>query len=396
MILQNNKKSIKNIELHKFKVPAKSISHKNIEGYKAQTKFLLNELISAEYELGNLKQILNASSDAILITTTDVKIIYVNPAWEKLTGYTLPEVVGKNPKFLKSGKTPHTVYKKMWSQLRDNQSFSNEELINKKKDGTEFTAHSTTFPVTRLNTTVYYVQFLYDISESKEQEKQKQLILAIVSHELKTPITILKLLISKYSNPKKRYQIKQEDWQNMDKELNRLTQLIDESLDISKIDSNKLNLTPAIFDLNSLIEQIMEQLSVTVGKHKIYFSTIPSLIVVADPKRIKQVLLNLLTNALKFSPSESKVEINASKNKSYAIVTVKDNGIGISKEEQILIFDKSYQVQNKSSDGLGLGLYISKEIIKKHHGKIWVTSEEDQGSTFSFTLPLKKELNNIL
>lgn len=363
--------------------------HESIERYKQQNKLLLDQLISAESEIMNLTQILDACSDAILITSPESKIIYVNPSWEKLMGYSSPEVLGKNPKFLQSGKTPAKYYKNLRLNLHHRQPFTSDELINKRKDGTLFPAHSTIYPVTRLDTILYYVQFLYDISPQVEHENQRQQLLSIVSHELKTPITVLKLLISRYISAKNRRQVRVEDLQNIDKELDRLTQLIDESLDISKIESNKLNLNLTIFDLNNLIKETINQLSVIDQKHQIYFSSPDDLFVEADYKRIKQVLINLVTNAVKYSPDKDRVEINTKSNKKSIIVSVKDYGLGIPKEEQTLIFDKSYQIKKRSSDGLGLGLYICKEVIKKHHGKIWVKSQPGKGSIFFFSIPIR-------
>lgn len=339
-------------------------------------------------ELKNLKQILDASSDSILITDPNTNILYTNPAWEKLTGYTSKEVEGKNPHFLQSGKTPKQIYKKVWQHLKKNQSFSHDNLINKRKDGTEFPAHSTYFPVLQDNKVLYYVQILYDISKQKKKEIQRQQLLSTVSHELKTPITVLKLLLSRFSTSKKRQCMKDQEWQTINQELDRLVMIINESLDISRIESNRLNIELIPSDLNQLIKETITHISIIAKDHTINYLPIKKTLVIIDPKRIKQVLINLLTNAIKFSPRNTKIKIKVSLKKHHALISIKDQGIGIPKPEQTLIFDQSYQIQKHSSEGLGLGLYISKEIIKKHHGKIWVQSKVGIGSTFLFTLPL--------
>ncbi len=352
-----------------------------------QYQLLLHELLSVEHELSDLRQILHCAPEAILITNLIAQIIYVNPAWEELTGYTLDEVKNKNPKFLQSGKTPKDMYRQLWQHLKNNQSFTHEKLINKKKDGTEFSAHTTTFPVMRLNSAVYYVQFLYDITEKKKDEQQRQELLSIVSHELKTPITVLKLLITNRLSSIKKLRI--SDLELMNKELDRLTDLINETLDISRIDSNRLHLDFTFFDLNQLIEEVFEQISFVLDGHKIVVETIPNLFVIADYNRIKQVLINFLTNALKYSKNGTVVQLKTFKHAKQIVVSVKDEGVGISEEMLPFVFDKSFQVIKQSTQGLGLGLYISAEIMRKHHGKIWVKSEEGKGSTFFFSLPLK-------
>ncbi len=117
-------------------------------------------------------------------------------------------------------------------------------------------------------------------------------------------------------------------------------------------------------------------------------------IVIADPTRIEQVLLNLLSNAVKYSPANTSIAVSLKIIGSHVVVFVRDEGFGVPKNKQKLIFDRYYQVKTKSKIGFGLGLYISKEIVKRHKGKIWVESEKGRGSTFYFSLPLFVEEND--
>lgn len=350
-------------------------------------ELLLNEFLSAENEISDLRQILHSAPDAILITNPSVEIIYVNPAWEKLTGYSFKEVQNKNPTFLQSAKTPREVYKQLWKNLKQLRSFSHDGYVEKRKDGSEFTAHSTTFPVLRFNAPIYYVQFLYDITEFCKENTQRRELLSFVAHELKTPITVMKLLLSNRIKSKKKFAA--EDFDLMNRELDRLTSLINESLDISRIDSDRLHLNFSHFDLNQLIEEVFEQISLILEGHKITVETAPNLFVVADYNRIKQVLINFLTNAIKYSKAETIIELKVGKKAKQVVVSVKDEGIGINEDRLPYIFDKFFQVKKQSTEGLGLGLYICSEIIKKHHGKIWVKSQLGKGSEFFFSLPLK-------
>ncbi len=353
---------------------------------KASHQLLLSELVSIEHELSDLRQILHSTPEAILVTNLKAEIIYVNPAWERLTGYTFDEVRGKNPKLLQSGKTPREFYKQLWQHLKNNRSFTQETMINKRKDGTEFNAKSTAFPVLQFYNPIYYVQFLHDVTEEKKEELQRKELLSMVSHELKTPVTVLKLLISsRLKNIKK---LSVSDLELMKKELDRLTDLINESLDVSRLYSDRLNLDLRHFNLNQLVEEVFEQISFVLEGHKIVVETLPDLIVVADYNRIKQVLLNFLTNALKYSSIGTTVELKVNKIKRNVVVSVKDEGIGIPEKRLPFVFDKFFQVKSKNTEGLGLGLYISAEIINMHKGKIWVQSREGEGSTFYFSLPL--------
>lgn len=336
-----------------------------------------------------LHQILAASSDPILITTKDVKIIFANPAWEKLTGYTLEEVRGKNPKLMQSGKTPKSIYKKLWKALLKKQSFSCEEVINKRKDGSTYQIHCSIFPVIIDGEVTHYVQIQYDITKKKRLDKLKSEFLSVVSHELKTPITVLKLFTqSKLATSQKTNTatLTTKELDLFNREFTRLTNLINDMLDNARIETGKMRMRFEPFNLTELTQETIEKISVIAKNYTFVFEETQSCIVCADKQRIEQVLLNLLSNAIKYSPKESTIEIRLAKNNSHVVISIKDEGVGIPKKERKTIFDKFYQVRRQ--DGFGLGLYISKEIIKRHKGKIWVEAKSEKGSAFFFTLPL--------
>lgn len=354
---------------------------------KDRYNLLLNELASIEHELNDLRQILHSAPEAILITNLVDEIIYVNPAWEEIMGYSFDEVKDKKPNFLISGKDSKEDYKKLWKYLKKNQPYTNEKLVNKRKDKSEFIAYTTTFPVVCFNKPIYYVQFLHDITEEKKTEQERQELLSLVAHELKTPITVLKLLLSNRIKSKKKFTI--SDLTLMNKELDRLTDLINESLDISRIDSDRFYLNVTYFDLNQLIEEVFEQVAFILDGHKITIVSVPNLYVAADYNRIKQVLINFLTNAIKYSLPGTTIGLNVRILKKNIIVSVKDEGFGIPKDKLPFVFNKFVQVKKQNTEGLGLGLYISADIMHKHKGKIWVESKEGKGSTFYFSLPLR-------
>jgi len=160
-------------------------------------------------------------------------------------------------------------------------------------------------------------------------------------------------------------------------------------LDSSRFETGKQFMTYEEVSLADLSKKTIEKIQIYAKNHTI---TIKDLSyekhVIADPARIEQVLLNLLSNAVKYSPEGSEILLQVSNDDRNAIVSVTDHGIGISKNMHKIIFDRYYQVKAKSKIGFGLGLYISKEIIKRHKGKIWVESKKGKGSTFFFSLPL--------
>jgi len=185
----------------------------------------------------------------------------------------------------------------------------------------------------------------------------------------------------------------------MERQLNKLTTLTSDLLDISKIQTGKFILREDIFDLAQTVRETVDNLSGTTSTHKLLLDCpINSIPTFGDKDRIEQVLINLLTNAIKYSPNAEKVMISVSADQQNACIRVQDFGIGISKDHQQHIFECFYQAAEpgeKTFPGLGMGLFITNEIIQQHHGRIWIESTEGVGSIFSFTLPLRQDTMTV-
>ncbi len=332
-------------------------------------------------------ELVNASPDPVLITDSKTQIIYVNPAWQNLTGYSFKEGKGKNPRFLQSGKTPKRIYKMLWKKLVKGKSFYTDEVIDKKKDGREYQTFSTYFPIQRGNKNIFYVQIQHDVTKQKLEEQRRKEFLSQASHELKTPVTTLKLLSQVISRKLKGKKINLAEVAVMERELNYLTNLINELLNLSQIEIGKVHLNLEKIDLAKLIREVTGRMKFLINRQKISIEIFRSLEVLADKYRLEQVLINLLTNASKYSPGKSVITVSLEKKGKYAYVSVADYGEGIPASKLPLLFDKYYQA-NLKKIGFGLGLYISKGIILRHKGKIWAESKLGKGSTFYFSLPL--------
>ncbi|GCE30321.1 two-component hybrid sensor and regulator [Dictyobacter alpinus] len=233
-----------------------------------------------------------------------------------------------------------------------------------------------------------------DITEQKRLEQQKDEFIGIASHELKTPVTSLKAYTQllerrfKHSGDTRSSELLHK----MDGQLDRLTGLIKDLLDVTKIESGKLIFQNALFDLNDLIYEITEDIQRTVTRHTIMLELAEAVIVCGDRSRIGQVLINLLTNAIKYSPQSEKVIVRTTCKENDIVTSIQDFGIGIPKERHTQVFERFFRVEGENQTtypGLGLGLYISAEFVKRHHGSIWVESEEGKGTTVSFSLPLE-------
>lgn len=237
-----------------------------------------------------------------------------------------------------------------------------------------------------------------DITEQKLLQQQKDEFIGIASHELKTPVTSIKA----YTQVLERILAKKGDTQEagmikkMDAQLNRLTSLIADLLDVTKINSGRLQFNYAKFDFNELIAEVVEDLQRTTQKHTLTENMQQTGHVYADRERVRQVLVNLISNAIKYSPHTKDIIVNTGLNNNEVIVSVQDFGIGISKEKQQKVFEQFYRVSGAKQHtfpGLGLGLYISSEIVKREGGRIWVDSEEGKGAIFYFALPVQKPEN---
>lgn len=231
-----------------------------------------------------------------------------------------------------------------------------------------------------------------DINEFKNLVKQKDTFLGIASHELKTPLTSLKLyaqflekILRKTGDEKSAEYAKKIDIQ-----VAKLTSLIGDLLDVTKINSGKIHLNQTQFDFQTVVMEIAEEMQMSTS-HKIEINTPKGGTVFADRERIGQVMTNLMSNAIKYSPDADRIIVETEQKDNDIIFTVKDFGIGMPPDKKDHVFEQYYRVSGDEENtfpGLGLGLYIAAQIVERSGGKIWVNSILGKGSTFSFSLPL--------
>ncbi len=237
------------------------------------------------------------------------------------------------------------------------------------------------------------ITIIRDITERFQAERRKDEFISMTSHELKTPVTSLK----GFTNVLQRRLTKQGDDQGlhylarMDAQLDKLNRLIGDLLDISKMQAGKLPLQIEPCDLNALLMETVENVQASTLTHRLVIGGSTHAYVLGDKARLEQVFINLLTNAIKYSPQADRVLIHLTRDMERAIVSVQDFGIGIDEAHHQKIFERFYQVidsQEKTYPGLGMGLYISSEIIARHQGRMWIKSRKGEGSIFFVALPL--------
>ncbi len=257
-------------------------------------------------------------------------------------------------------------------------------------------AHQAT--VTILNARIYSRE-QKTIEKLTELDKMKADFVASVSHELRSPLTAIKgyldLVLEEEAGPINKQQ--KEFLGYVDKSSQRLLNLIIDLLTVSKIESASLKMDKKVLSLNDVLKRVVKVMTPEVKEHDLEFKLdlkekLP--MSHADPNRLEEVVVNLISNAIKFSPKRSKIEVKSEVKDGVVVGSIKDYGIGISKSDRKQLFDKFFRSQDvvsKNIKGTGLGLAIVNGIIEKHQGKVWVESELGKGSTFYFTLPIKKK-----
>jgi signal transduction histidine kinase len=226
--------------------------------------------------------------------------------------------------------------------------------------------------------------------EIKKLNLKKDEFIGMASHELKTPITSLAGYLQIISRRLPEGDMNRSFIEKALLQIGKLSDLIAELLDVSKIESGQLPLSYSAFDLVSMVREVIEQFQYSAKSHHIAFNgDRDAFMVSADRHRIEQVVINLLSNAVKYSPNADLVKVSVSGAGDRAIIAVRDFGMGISKDHQERVFSRFYRVEELSAhiSGLGIGLYISKEIISRHRGELKVDSEPGKGSVFSFEIP---------
>jgi PAS domain S-box-containing protein len=378
-------------------------------------KLLEQQLIetSKKFEERNqfIEQLINASLDLIAVIDKDLRLITLNKKAQLIyKEYYKEDIIGKKITEI----NPPVKGSESYEDIQ--QAFKGRVIIRDKVKSTlsdRYYEHNYV-PLVNASGEVYAVMIIsHDITESTKQmeelrklyesDVQKNNFIAMASHELKTPITSIKgyvqLLLNAFDKEKEKEKplpplLVRSSLISVDKQITRLTRLISELLDLTKIETGTLELKKEKFSLNQLAIETVEDILYTNTKHEISLFHDFQAYVFADKDRIGQVMINFLTNAIKYSPNSNKIAvwIHQTKNAEIAF-SVKDYGIGIVKEEQEKIFERFYRAKGKEEQtypGFGIGLFIAKEFVEKHGGQVWVESEKDKGSVFTFTLPAFK------
>lgn len=281
----------------------------------------------------------------------------------------------------------------VWFDAKENKKGFEVEYRAKRKDSEEY-VWLLTRAIPELDDEGNIKQWIgtsVDINELKLLQNQKDTFLGIASHELKTPLTSIKLYAQVLERTlKKSGDEKAADYaKKMNDQVDKLSSLIKDLLDVTRINSGKIQLNEAEFSFNELVNELTEEQQLTC-KHKIINQCDDVGTVFADKHRVGQVITNFLTNAIKYSPNADSVIVNAKNTGDSVVFSVQDFGIGLPEDKTEKVFEQYFRVsgdEQSTFSGLGLGLYIASQIIERSNGRIWVESKLGEGSTFYFSLP---------
>jgi signal transduction histidine kinase/CheY-like chemotaxis protein len=270
----------------------------------------------------------------------------------------------------------------------------NLEVRLKKKGSEEYRYHLLRLqPVRENNKIVKWAGTFTDIEDQKQNMRKKDEFISIASHELKTPLTSIKAYVQLLEREAEGNQHFLPYVTRTLTQIKKLDSLIADLLDISKIESGKLEFTKKDFDFEAMLSSVTEMVKQSNPDYEVERKGRVDIPIYGDEGRLEQVLTNFVSNAIKYSPNSKKIVIESSVSDGQLRVSVKDFGIGISKKEQEKLFDKFYRAEGTAPffQGLGIGLYICAEILDRHNGSFGVESEPEKGSTFFFIIPVNNK-----
>jgi len=356
---------------------------------------------SVSQEKRRLDAILEHSADGVLILNSAHRIVVFNRALAQLSRWPAAETLGR----------PHDEVIR-WARLETSLDLGSAvaggwplpfapplyvEGDLRRRDGGTVSVGITYAPLfDREQRLVNIIADVRDVTRFREADEVKSVFISVISHELKTPVALIKGYADTLRRKDARWDAvtTQEGLTVIVEEADRLNQLIDDLLDASRLQAGALPLEMDQVALDALAERVARLFRTQTKAHEFIVRFSPDFpAVIGDIGRLGQVLNNLVSNAIKYSPDGGAIEINGRALPNEVIVTVSDTGIGIPLEEQARVFERFFRgvrERNQSTPGAGLGLYLAKAIVEAHDGRIWVESQPEQGTAFSFAIPRQK------
>lgn len=375
-----------------------------------EREWLTNELRNINQTLdervrartAELQAIFDAVGEGILVTNLAGAIEYINPAMEKLTGYSSAEAVGKTPRIWKSERQNPVFYTKMWQTIRTGQTWRGE-LVNKRKDGSLYDVLLTITPIPGPDgQPTGFVGVQNDITPFKEMDRLKSEFISVAAHELRTPLTSIlgfsEILLTRQLNDDRRNRY----LTFINQQADALRAILDDLLDLSRLEAGEgFEIIEDLVDLKKIAEETIFGFQENQPAHHyclIGANNWPQ--IKGDAVKLAQLFKNLLSNATKYSPTGGDIILEAKIEEAYNLLhlTLTDYGIGMTPEQVAQVFDRFYRADasNTAIGGTGLGMTISRLIVERHRGKIWIESQYGVGTTVHILLPFRNRPPYIL
>lgn len=357
-------------------------------------------------EKDRIDSIVKSLGEGLIILNPQRKIISFNEAAEKITGWKLEEALGKDCAMLFKGRekngssrcdTACPVKRVMEcpGHMRSEETHASESVILDKRGNEKI--------VSAIHTIFKYsgdilgaVIVFRDVTEERTVQQLKSDFITGISHDLRSPLSAIKGYAVALLRHGEDFDesVKQEFLEVINNEIDHLTRLLDNLMDVSKIEVGALKPFYEEIILGHLLEKVVKSHQLYTKKHKIKINLPKDVIVYADIYMLERIFNNLINNAIKYSPEGGKIEISAASDGDFCTICVKDEGLGIRPEDKDRIFERfkrAQKIKEKKISGSGIGLYVVKTLVQLQGGKIWVESREGKGSKFYFTVPLAKK-----
>lgn len=349
----------------------------------------------AEEASSKLAAIVESSDDAIISQTLEGLITSWNKSAERMFGYTAEEMIGQSILTLVPPEDVSEVQQilQRLSKGERAQSFETQRITKEKR---LLHVSVTISPVKDAEGNITGLSKISrDITEKKQEEIRKNDFIAIVSHELKTPLTSIKsyiqILLAIAKKEESDFSI--SALTKAESQVKKMTNMVHDFLILARLEGGSIQVNKETFELQPLIEELVSETPFLTSIHSVTFNKCPGIQINADREKIGQVLINLLSNAVKYSPQGGNIIVRTAINDGKIRISIIDEGVGINPADQKKLFSRFYRVKNekvKNVSGFGIGLYLISEIINLHDSKIYVDSREGIGSTFYFDLELVK------
>ncbi len=371
--------------------------------YAAIAVYNANLYEAVNTERLRLNALLEVSADGIMILDPELRIERFNAAFAALTGWPADEAQGRlyDEVIVWARRTsPQTLRQLAASGWPSDHPSLYVEGDLRRRNGSLVSVGITYAPLlTRRGKLLNIIAVARDISHFREADKLKETFISIVYHELKTPVAIIRGYAETLQRPEAQRDpaLMEEMLAAIVEETDRLARLVDDLLDASRLQAGGLSLKEiGEVDLAAIARRVVERYRAQTTKHTLRLEFPPNFpLIRGDPRRLEQVLDNLVSNAIKYSPRGGEIVVRGEVRPAEVLISVQDEGVGIPLEEQDNIFQRFYRVEGpetRAVAGTGLGLYLTRAIVQAHGGRIWVRSAPGKGSTFTVALPLQTEI----